>query len=117
MSSETRAQIEQSLLAYGGWVASQDICSRFGLNDDRPLRQVAGVPGLCTGFAISGNKGFKHVTFATTTEWLRFKHRLRRHGISELVRVRNLDKRRSNVLRVTKKRSYEKDTGQVLMGL
>jgi hypothetical protein len=59
-----------------------------------------GVGGGCTGGfdtggtpvppdALSGNKGFKHISKATTSEWLSFKHR-RRHGISESVTVSDL---------------------------
>jgi len=108
-------QIEHLLLARRDWVASEEICSRFGLPDDRPFRQVGDHPGLCTAFAISSDKGFKHVSCATSTEWLRFKHRLRRHGIQELVRVRDLDRRRHEVTRQAAGLSWEKDTDQAVM--
>jgi len=97
-----------------GWVRTTDICKAFGLASDRPLRAVGDRPGLCTPFAISGDKGLKHIDRATTAEWLRFKHRLRKHGICELVRVRNLDRRRSQSLKQIKRPPFvfQKDTGQ-----
>jgi len=45
-----------------GWVRTTDICKAFGLASDRPLRAVGDRPGLCTPFAISGDKGLKHMT-------------------------------------------------------
>ena len=61
-------------------------------------------------------KGFKHVTKASTGEYRQFKHRLRKHAIAELVRVRNLDQRRHQVTKTTQRPSFtrEKDTGQGL---
>jgi hypothetical protein len=97
-----------------GWVKTKHICKAFGLASDRPLRAVGDRPGLCTPFAISGDKGLKHIDRATTAEWLRFKHRIRKHGICELVRVRDLDRRRSRSTRTIKRPPFEfqKDTGQ-----
>jgi len=108
--------IETFLLSRHGWVSSREICERFGVSE-RQLRAVAGNAGLCSAFAISGDKGFKHVSAASPSEWLRFKHRLRRHGIAELVRVRDLGKKRQNVTRRSSrpKLCYERDTGQALM--
>lgn len=115
--NELAEQIEQYLLTAGGWVSSEDLCRYFGLKDDRPFRQVGDRQGLCSRFAISGNKGFKHVSLATTAEWLRFKHRVRKHGISELVRVRDLDKRRHDTTRRYRARKFERDSGQGVMQL
>jgi len=109
-------QIEQHLLTRGAWVPSDEICALFAVTD-RQLRQVNDSPGLCSAFAISSQKGFKHVAKATTREWLHFKHRLRKHGISELVRVRNLGRARSAHTRNTKRPppTYELDSPQSLM--
>ena len=87
------------------------------VKDPRQFRRVGDLQGLCSAFAISGDKGFKHVSLATTGEWLRFKHRLRRHGIGELVRVRDLDRRRRHVTRTTRRPplTFERDTGQAVM--
>lgn len=108
-------QIESYLLKAGGWVSSETLCAAFNLRDDRPLRQVGDVPGLCTEFAVSGNKGFCHVALAPTPEWLRFKHRIKKHGIRELCRIRDLDRRRHNVTRHVANLTFERDTGQALL--
>ena len=111
-------QIEQYLLDYpgDGWVKSRVLCDRFGITE-RQLRAVGGQHGLCSAFAISSDKGFKHVTRASKTEYRAFKHRLRRHAIAELVRVRNLDRRRHQVTTTTKRPEFirERDTNQGLL--
>lgn len=108
--------IEAYLLERGDWVTSEDICGRFGIKDARQLRQVGDTPGLCSAFAISGDKGFKHVSCATRTEFERFCSRLRLHGIAEFMRVRGLRRRRANVTRQVKRPAvvFERDSGQVL---
>jgi len=113
----TPAHIEQYLLARADWVPSRELAARFGYRDDRVFRTAGGRPGICSDFAISGDRGLKHVACATRTEWLTFKHRLRRHGISELVRVRNLDRVRANVTRTIKRPAieFERDTGQAVL--
>ena len=115
MEEDLIKQIEAYLLEARGWVSSEALCAQFGLKDDRPLRSTAGVPGLCSAFAISGDNGFKHVLRASTTEWLRFKHRLRKHGIQELVRVRELDRVRHEATRQVADITFERDTGQALL--
>jgi len=114
MSEETKALIETYLVAIGKWVSSKEICEIFHVTE-RQLRQVGDEPGLCSGFAISGDKGFKHVSKATREEWLHFKHRIRRHGIQELCRVRDLDKRRQQVTKQVRDFQFEKDSGQGLL--
>ncbi len=118
MTNPLEQRIEEYLLeAPGdGWVKSKILCARFGIHD-RQLRKVGDQPGLCSDFAISSDRGFKHVTKASKGEYLRFKHRLRKHAIAEMVRVRNLDQRRHQVTKTTKRPciTTEKDTGQVLM--
>jgi len=110
----TAEQIERFLLEHDDWVKTAEIVEAFELKDDRPLRKVGNKPGLCSAFAISGDRGLKHIACATTGEWLRFKHRLRRHAIAEIVRVRDLDRRRRQVTREIKRPplNIEKDTGQ-----
>ena len=116
MTEKLKEAIEQYLLTApgDGWVKGRDLCERFDLRNDRALRGVGDRPGLCSVFAISGDKGFKHVARAGTVEYLRFKHRLRRHAISEMVRVRDLDRRRSQVTQQIRCPAfiYQKDTGQ-----
>lgn len=117
MISELESQIEQYLLeAQGnGWVKSKVLCATFGINE-RQLRKVGNMPGLCSGFAISGDKGFKHVTRASKGEFKRFKHGMRKHAIAELRRVRDLDRRRHQVTTTTKRPEFirEKDSNQGL---
>lgn len=116
-------EIEAFLLERRDWVSASELVTRFNLPTDRPLRSLGDDRGLCSGFAISGNRGFKHVALATRAEWLRFKHRLRRHGIGELVRVRDLDHRRQSVVRRLTSPSpkpplfFERDSGQELLSL
>ena len=113
--NELADSIEAYLIAQRTWVKAAEICSRFEVTE-RQLRAVGDRPGLCSEYAISGDKGFKHVQYATTAEYLRFKHRLRRHGIAELIRVRKLDQRRSNVTRTIRKTfTFEADTGQGML--
>jgi hypothetical protein len=116
MCDQLKAAIEQHLLTVpgDGWVKSAALCERFDLRSDRVLRGVGDSPGLCTDFAISSDKGFKHVERASTREWLSFKHRMRNHAIAEMVRTRNLDRRRSSVIRTVKRPAFtfQKDTGQ-----
>lgn len=116
MNLENR--IEEHLLEApgNGWVKSKQLCARFGITE-RQLRKVGAQPGLCSGFAISSDKGFKHVTKASKGEFVRFKHRLRHHAIAELVRVRDLDQRRHQVTKTTQRPVFtrEKDSGQGLL--
>jgi len=113
--NELREQMRQYLLARPHWVATEDIIRDFDLSDDRPLRYTAGKPGLCSLFACSSNKGFKHVVHATTKEYIRFKRRIRGHGISELIRIRECEKERSRMLRQVKQHTFEKHTGQGIL--
>lgn len=111
-----KAQIEAYLLKDGGWVPTFEICALFGVTE-RQLRQTADNPGLCTDFAISKDKHYRHVHCAAQGEWLHFKHRMRRHAIKEFVRVRNLNRSRHDATRLYKETAWEKDTGQAVMGL
>jgi hypothetical protein len=115
MCEEIKECIEQYLLTAPGegWVKSAALCERFAITE-RQLRKVGDQDGLCSDFAISSDKGFKHIARASTREWLAFKHRMKRHGIGELVRARNLDRRRSSVLKsvIRPAFTFEKDTCQ-----
>ncbi len=113
MNEDLKEAIENHLLQVGCWVTSAEICERFDVSE-RQLRQVGSRAGLCSEFAISGDKGFRHVEKATPAEWRRFKHRLRKHAIGELVRTMNLDKRRNQVTRQIRRPAYtyQPDTGQ-----
>lgn len=76
-------QIEAYLLEQGTWVSTQTICERFDC-DQRDLRSVGKVPGLCSRFAVSGMKGYIHYKFATLKDKLDMKHRRYRHAISQI---------------------------------
>jgi hypothetical protein len=108
--------IERYLLDRRAWVPDQEIATRFGVRE-RQLRALDGSPGLASAFSISSDAGLKHVACATTEEWLHFKRRIRKHGIGELRRVRDLDRRRTQVTREHRSGGFvcEHDTGQGLL--
>jgi hypothetical protein len=107
--------IENYLLSKKGWVKSSELIEVFDVKE-RAMRAVGDSPGLCSTFAISGDKGFKHIANATTAEWLRFKHRMIKHAISEFTRLRKLSQRRANVTKHQKSTfKYEQDTGQGIL--
>lgn len=116
-SDPLASHIERYLLDRADWVSTEELCRVFALQDDRPLRSIGDTPGLCSEFAISGNQGFKHIAMASQEEWLHFKHRVRKHGIAELVRVRKLDRRRYQVTRHLSRPALtlEKDSNQILL--
>lgn len=110
------AQIEAFLLERRDWVATGEICDRFGLRQ-RQLRDLDDRPGLCTRFAISRNGagGYKHARCATTAEWTEFRRSMRKHAIKELVRVRDLTRVRLDATRQVRHVEWEKDSGQGIL--
>lgn len=96
------------------WVSSAELCAKFGVKE-RQFRQVKGKPGLCSAFAVSGNKGFKHFTLASTSEWLRHKLRIKRNAIGQLCRIRDQQCQRANLSRRRQNHLFEKDSGQALL--
>jgi len=115
MCEDLKADIESYLLSAPtpGWIKSRELCSRFDVSE-RQLRKAGDRDGLASEFAISSDKGFKHIERATTREWLAFKHRMRNHAIAEMIRTRNLDRRRALVNKSVKRPAFtfQKDTGQ-----
>ncbi len=89
-------QIEAFLLSERGWVSASLLCERFNVRE-RALRGISGKPGLCSTFAISGDKGYKHVARATEREFERFRSRLREHAIAQMVRARRLRRLRDQL--------------------
>ena len=87
-------RIESYLDLDKGGVHARSLCNVFDLRA-RQLRADATKPGLCSGFAISGPLGFRHVHHCTDAEWQEFYARMRGHAISELTRVSILRKRRA----------------------
>lgn len=118
--TELATQIEAYLLARGGWVPAIEICKRFSI-PDRLLRQDGRRPGLLDNCAVSstrgGQSGFIHHRFLPTEQWLPIKHRLLRHGISEIRRVRRWDQARRNILSGPRTELTEAHTGQTLLPL
>lgn len=112
------AQIELFLLAAGTWVPTAEICARFDIQE-RALRAAGEKPGLLDAFAVSSTKngqhGFCHHRFVERTDWLKTKHRLRRHAIAELRKVRAWDRARQNCLTGRRPELVEKHTGQLVM--
>jgi len=117
MNTVLQAQIERLLLDRRDWVSTEELCSMFCVKE-RQLRQTDDEPGLCSSFAISRTShggGFKHIHLATREEWICFKHKKRKHGISELRNTAYLDKERSNATRFYHCIEYQRDTGQGLL--
>lgn len=116
MCEELKEAIEQYLLTApgDGWVKGAEIAARFDLRSDRVLRKVGDAPGLCTEFAISGNKGFKHIARASKSEFDDYYARERQHNISGLVTLRQKRRRRETIIKTIKHPSFQfhKDTGQ-----
>lgn len=109
-------QIEKHLLEARGWVKSFDLQIKFGVGE-RQLRALDGKPGLCSEFAISGNKGFKHVRYATDAEFTRSYQRARKHAIAELVGARLRKRYRERLVSVKPPPAHERATGQGVMTL
>ena len=109
-------EIERFLLERRGWVTASELEKEFGIND-RALRALDGKPGLCSEFAISGNKGFKHVRYATDTEFDRSYQRSRKHAIGELIGARLRKRYRQRLLTAPPKPVFERSTGQAVMSL
>lgn len=111
-------QIELHLLAAGDWISTADLCARFGIKE-RALRQDGRRPGLLDQFAVSstrgGESGFIHHRHLPTPAWLPIKHRLRRHAISELRKLRAWTKARARCLTGLRPDLREVHTGQGLL--
>ena len=109
-------QIEAYLLDRRDWVKSRELCERFGVTD-RQLRAIDDRPGICSRIAISGNKGFKHISLATTTEWQEHYARERKHNIMALINLRAKRRLRLTITRQIQRPQivFERDTGQLLM--
>lgn len=112
------AQIEMHLLTRGTWVSTLDLCERFGIKE-RQLRQDGRRAGLLDAFAVSstrgGESGFIHHRHLPTAAWLPIKHRLRRHAISELRKLRTWSLARTRCLTGKRPDLREIHTGQLLL--
>ena len=93
MPNELSNRIEAYLLAAKGWVSAADLCVAFQVSK-RDLRAHGDRPGLCSQFAISGNRGFRHVAHASPGEFNNGCQRMISHAEGELARVEQLRRRR-----------------------
>jgi hypothetical protein len=121
LTSDTEAiaaQIEHFLLDAGGWVSTAEIRARFAV-PERLLRQDGDRPALLDGFAVSstrsGASGYIHHRHLPTSEWLPIKHRLLRHALGELRRVRAWSRARCRLCAGLPGRLVEAHTGQLLL--
>jgi len=105
--------IERHLFDSRKWVTTDEICARFNVTP-RALRTVGTRPGLASAFAISSDKGYRHIEHSSRLEWRVFKHRLRRHAIAELRRVSVLQRARNRQTIQRRGATLEKETGQLL---
>lgn len=111
-------QLDTWLRTQPRWVPASEICERFGVTQ-RDLRRDGHRPGLLDTIAVSstqpGRAGYMHHAHLPTADWLPIKHRMRRHAIGELRRVRAWDRGRRNVLTTTPDdHLIERSTGQLL---
>jgi hypothetical protein len=116
MSEVAAKKIEQFLLENRRWVKADELCARFGIRE-RQLRAYDGRPGQCSEFAISGDKGFKHVQHASEEEFQRSDQRSRRHAIGEFVSARLRRRYRQRLLTDRPPPEHEVATGQVVMAI
>lgn len=111
------AQIEVFLLTKGTWVPTAEICQRFGIKE-RLLRQDGRRAGLLDAFAVSstrgGESGFIHHRHLETAAWLPIKHRLRRHAVAELRKLRAWTQARARCLTGKRPELIERHTGQLV---
>ena len=98
MPSDCANRIEAYLLAAHGWVRAEDLCAAFNVTK-RELRAVGERPGLCSRFAISGNKGFRHIKHCTAAEFSHFCQRVVAHAEGEIARVNDLRTIRAAAMR------------------
>jgi hypothetical protein len=114
--NELAQKIEAFLLDNHRWVKSDEICQKFEVRP-RQLRALDDQPGLCSEFAISGDKGFKHVAHATPDEFHRSYRRSRKHGIAELIGARRRRRYRERLLIEKPPPLHERVTGQAVMAI
>lgn len=119
MSEDIATKIEAYLFEREGWVLAAELEERFDVNE-RAFRSTGRRPGLCSEFAISGDKGFRHIAHATDAEFSRCYTRLRGHGLGELVHARKLLRKRYAVCTVRASApvfTFERATGQGVLVL
>jgi hypothetical protein len=114
--TELARRIENFLFLQRRWVTSAELEKAFGIRA-RALRALDDKPGLCSNFAISGQKGFKHIRWATDAEFTHSYNRARKHGIAELIGARRRKRYRQRILSVRPPPVHELATGQAVMSI
>ena len=108
------AQIELFLLDAADWVPARVICARFAI-DERSLRASGERAGLLDDFAVSSDKGYKHVRNLTAAEVEAVEHRLRSHAVSQFQKRRRWRRARRNNFAGLTPHKFERHTGQGVM--
>ena len=117
MSNELSNRIEAYLQAAKGWVSADDLCAAFNVSK-RDLRAHGDRPGLCSEFAISGNRDFRHVVHASPGEFESACRRMTSHAEGELARVKQLRRRRTKALFLDRPApTVERRSDQTLLSL
>ena len=89
--------IEEYLLEQRRWVSAKELSRRFAIGQ-RAFRREGKRAGLCSEFAISGDRGYRHLAHCTEKEWARFDARIGDHAIGELQRRKRLRLKRRELL-------------------
>jgi hypothetical protein len=92
------------------WVPTAALMDSLGVKSERELR---GNDSPLYNEAISKVGAYCHVSRAETHEWLTYKHRILRHALSELRRLRRMEKARRAVAWNAVPYNVEPDTGQM----
>lgn len=81
-------QIELYLLDAGDWISVEQLCSHFQIRD-RQLRADGDRDGLLDKFAVSDPaRGVCHIRHLDTPNFLRCAHKLTRHSVRQLRKVK-----------------------------
>ena len=114
MPNALASRIEAYLNAAKGWVSAADLCAAFEVTK-RDLRAHGDRPGLCSEFAISGNRGFRHVVHASPGEFESACRRMTSHAEGELARVQQLRRRTKALFPERPAPVFERGSDQALL--
>lgn len=84
--------IEKFLYDFGAWMKADNLACSFNLT----ARDLRGADSPIRDFAISGDKGYRHIANATPEEITHFCNRLTAHALEELKRVNRIKEIRQN---------------------
>lgn len=85
--------IEHFLYSNGGWMKAGLLAQMFGMSE----RDLRGADSPIRDFAISGDKGYRHIANATPDEISHFCARLTAHATEELKRVQKIKEIRRDI--------------------